>query len=71
MLNAMHTKPFHESIIDAVNDAAGPAELTVLAELVKRTSIPKGHKKIIEAFREQSEKLDWSDPEIEEIEPEE
>jgi hypothetical protein len=67
----MHTKPFHEAIIDAINNAAGPAELTVLAELVKRTSIPKGREKIIEAFKAQGEKLDWSDPEIEELEPEE
>lgn len=45
-------KPFHESIVDAINRAEGEgvAVAYALAELIKGTKIPKGHDAIIEAW---------------------
>ncbi len=42
-------RPFHESIVDAINRASS-AELECLATLIKATKIPKNHDKIIETW---------------------
>lgn len=45
-------RPFHETIVDAINRAASSAELAVLAPLIKGTKIPKGHDEIIAAWND-------------------
>jgi hypothetical protein len=42
-------KPFHESIVDAINIANGGA-MSTLAALIKSTKIPKGHDEIVDAW---------------------
>ena len=51
MKTQLKLKPFHESVVDAIN-CAGVADLHVLAELIKRTKIPKNHDAIA---------LEWAD----------
>jgi hypothetical protein len=53
----MNTKPFHESICDAISNCTGPGEearerLKVLGELLISTKIPKDHELISEKFKE-------------------
>lgn len=36
-------KPFHESIIDTINEAGNSSEMKLLAGLIKGTKIPKNH----------------------------
>ena len=44
-------KPFHESVVDAINRAESPAEMNTLAALIKETKIPKGHSEIVGVWR--------------------
>lgn len=51
----MKPKPFHESIIDAIDNCTGPGEdaretLKVLGKLIISTKIPKNHQSIKQAF---------------------
>lgn len=55
-------KPFHESIIDAIQYAGSydgvrrQTEYLCLSRLIKGTRIPKGHDAIIEAWRSRSDR---------------
>lgn len=54
------TKPFHESIVDAINDCRTIDKLEVFARLVLDTKIPQNHKKILDAFNRKGAELRWS-----------
>jgi hypothetical protein len=60
----METKPFHESIVSAIKKAKTPEALDTLADLVKKTKIPKDHEEIRKAFASQAKKMDWDDSEL-------
>ena len=47
------TRPFHETIVDAIKRCSGPStgEITHLLKLIEETTIPSGHNEIIEAIR--------------------
>lgn len=47
-------KPFHESIVDAINSASSVGEMIVLGQLIEATKVPKGHQAIIEAWTAKS-----------------
>jgi hypothetical protein len=47
MSEKVEHRPFHETIIDAVNTCENIHELEGLASLVKATKIPKNHDEII------------------------
>ncbi|OGL77119.1 hypothetical protein A3E97_03470 [Candidatus Uhrbacteria bacterium RIFCSPHIGHO2_12_FULL_47_12] len=53
------TRPFHESIIEVLVFANG-SQLTILADLIKRTAIPKNHDAIIAAWTRRT--LDMHSP---------
>lgn len=44
------TKPFHESIVDAINNCSFPGHF-YLARLIKITTIPKNHDAIVSAWQ--------------------
>lgn len=46
------TRPFHETIVDAIQRCPGPSsrEFLLLFQLIKDTKIPKGHDEIIAAI---------------------
>jgi hypothetical protein len=46
----METKPFHESIIDAIKDCNQGSDLALLGSLILKTSIPKNHNEIAGSF---------------------
>ncbi len=55
----LNTKPFHESIVDAIDNCTGPGEeakekLTTLGDLIINTKIPKNHIVIWAAFERAS-----------------
>jgi hypothetical protein len=52
----MARKPFHEAIVDAIREMT-PANMPLLARLIKNTKIPHGHDQIIEAWEEQEAHL--------------
>jgi len=54
----MNVKPFHESIIDAINACSSVSDLGTLADLIITTKIPKDHDVIISAFKEKMKDLD-------------
>lgn len=44
-------KPFHESIVDALNDADSAADVSILGQkMIMKTKIPKNHDAIVEAW---------------------
>jgi hypothetical protein len=55
-------KPFHESVVDAINRATIRNELGVLAMLISETKIPKGHDAIVEAWTAKCQELGYNDP---------
>lgn len=57
----MQAKPFHESIVDAINNCETRGELITLGKLVMMTKIPKNQENIIEAFKNTGKKFDWND----------
>ena len=61
-------RPFHETIVDAIERVDDTRGLALLSLLIKETKIPKGHDEIIAAWRKQCGQLgddDWHiDPEV-------
>lgn len=57
----METKPFHEAIIDMINQVANRGELVVLGKLLRVTEVFQNHDQILEAFKRQGTRNDWSD----------
>lgn len=57
-------KPFHESIVEAINDAPDVAALNTLGALILGTKIPKNHDAIIEAWEQRAEALRYNNPVI-------
>lgn len=50
------TRPFHETIVDAIHDAEiTDAVVDLLAFLIKETTIPAGHDEIIAVWNEQTQ----------------
>lgn len=43
-------KPFHESIVDSIQQVSSHDDMTTLGSLIKGTKIPKGHDAIVEAW---------------------
>lgn len=64
--NKMQTKPFHESIVDAINNCENRGELLTLGKLLMATKIPKNHEEIIEAFKTQGKKHELTNALLEE-----
>jgi len=54
-------KPFHESVIPAINDCSVLLVLDHLAGLIKTTNIPKNHDAIISAWQKRVKILDNDD----------
>lgn len=54
-------KPFHESIVGAINAAASAAELSTLGHLITTTKIPKGHDDIVETWNLRAGNLGLND----------
>ena len=50
-------RPFHETIIDAIQNISRAEELVLLAKLIKTTKIPKDHDKIIKAWNDAEKKV--------------
>ena len=50
-------KPFHESIVDAIHRMDGIPAAMAISALIKETAIPKGHDAIVDAWREEIEKI--------------
>lgn len=48
-------KPFHVSIVGAINNARSATALDALGRLILETEIPEGHDEIIEAYRRKIE----------------
>ena len=42
-------KPFHESVVDAINDA-DPLDLRIIGSIIVATKVPEGHDEIIAAW---------------------
>lgn len=65
---AIGLRPFHETIVDAIERVDCTRELALLSLLIKETEIPKGHEKIIVTWRNRCEQLgdgdQGIDPEI-------
>jgi len=55
-------RPFHETIIAAINRCPGPAnrEIFRLFVLIKETRIPKGHDEIIAAWQKKEGRVGWN-----------
>ncbi len=53
------TRPFHESIVDALRKARGDRELSPLLYLLRMTKIPKNHDAIIAAWDERRREMGW------------
>lgn len=51
MATFVPTKPFHESIIDALKRANETQEIRTLCELIVHTKIPKNHQEIHDAVQ--------------------
>ncbi len=51
-------RPFHETIIDAINSASSD-NLEALMSLVSKTKIPANHDAIIEAFNDKKKGMGW------------
>ena len=51
-------RPFHETIVDAINSASGDGLETLMA-LVSKTKIPANHDAIIKAFKDQKRGFNW------------
>ena len=47
---ATETRPFHETIVEAIQRCASGSEIMSLAQLIEATTIPKGHDEIIAAI---------------------
>ena len=43
-------KPFHESVVDAIN-GADPLDLRIIGSIIVATKVPEGHDEIIAAWR--------------------
>jgi len=43
-------RPFHETIVDAINQTSSLQELKCLGKLIEATKIPKGYEEILMAF---------------------
>lgn len=56
---ARRWRPFHETIIDSICEAF-ISDLNLLARLIKRTKIPKGHDEIIAAWVQRLKILNWN-----------
>jgi len=56
MTSIQQLKPFHESVVDAIN-GADPDELETIGNLLKRTKIPEGHAIIAAAWANRCEVL--------------
>lgn len=54
MATGVKTRPFHETIIEAIGRCPSPRSNQIfnLLELIKETTIPKGHDEIIAAIEE-------------------
>lgn len=50
-------RPFHETIVDAINWAFTHSEMAGLADLIKATSIPKNHDEIIAAWEKRKSEM--------------
>jgi hypothetical protein len=57
MMAVKTRKPFHESVVDEINAARTPEQLTILGIMVIRTKIPKGHAQVREAWIDRCETL--------------
>lgn len=44
------SKPFHESIIDSIQEVTRLRDLRVLASLIAKTAVPKNHSDIMKAM---------------------
>lgn len=60
MDNGSTLKPFHDSIVDAIN-RADAAAMSVLAQHIKETKVPKGHDAIVEAWTAKVAELGLND----------
>lgn len=51
-LGKVHLRPFHETILEAINrcDSPSTGEILRLMKLLRETKIPKGHDEIIDAL---------------------
>ena len=54
------TRPFHETIVDAINEAS-TAQMVCLATLIRATKVPKGHDEIITAWNTRLAAMSWDD----------
>lgn len=54
MAEKVTTRPFHETIVEAIQRCSGPSsgEILRLFQLIKDTKIPKGHDEVIVAIDE-------------------
>lgn len=51
------SKPFHESIVDSIQEVTRPRELHALASIIKVTDIPKNHEAIMNALTSKRDEL--------------
>jgi len=66
--NVRVRKPFHESIIDTINEARSNTEMEAIGMLLTTTIIPKGHEAIIAAWTKRCREMSWSTGNISYIE---
>lgn len=57
-------RPFHETIVDAIDNANSSNEMFCLANLIKATEIPEGHGKIIAAWKKQMQEIYIGDDDL-------
>lgn len=57
-------KPFHDSIVDAIQRTQSGLELSRFGLLIKETKIPKGHDDIIDAWNEKAAHFGINDMDV-------
>ncbi len=60
MADSSSLKPYHESVVDVINQAQ-VHELDILASLLKATKLPKGHEEVAEAWNRRLADLGGND----------
>jgi hypothetical protein len=54
-------KPFHESVVDAIERASDSSQMNVIGQLLIETKIPKGWDDIVKAWNTKIHELDYYD----------